>query len=150
MAGGKVGVETPPPMPHSGGFTTSLHPLRVRCSQSMSPALITQLTDHHVANIPPLHFYSHGSPYPRRSVVTSSTSTTPGVTCSASSIDFMCLRILSTPRLQTAHSHKLFTHGDTRTGAMHHTKIVLPYLTNLTPSPSILGPHCATALVNCL
>ena len=143
MAGGKVRVKTPPPMPHSGGFTTSWHPLRVGCSQSTSPALTTQPTDHRVANIPPPRFYSHGSPYPRRLVVTSSISTTPGATHSASSINFTCLRILSTPRPQTACSLNPPPHNSTRTDAAHYTEIVLPYPMNLTSSPSILRPHCA-------
>ena len=121
---------------------TSWRPLRVRYSQNMSPVQTTQPTDRPAAGIPPLHFYSHRSPYLKRLTATSSTSMTPGATHSASNIDFTHLSELATSRTQATRTHNHLPHDNAKVGDTRPAKTVLPYPINLTPVISNLRPHC--------
>ena len=143
MVGKNAGAKTCPPMPHSGGSTTSWHPLYVRFSQNMSPVQTTQLTDHPVARILPLCSYSCASPYPMRLPATSLISTTPDVMRSAFNIDFTHLCALATPRPQVACLSNQNPRNCVRMGSARHIETVPPYPLNLTPILSDLRLHCA-------
>ena len=74
---------------------------------------------------------------------TSLISTTPGVTRSASNIDFTHLRALPTPKPQVARLSNQNPCNHARMGSARHIKTVPPYPLNLTPTLSDLRPHCA-------
>lgn len=119
----------------SDRYMPSWHPLPVGSSQDMFPTQTTQQMDHPMGSIPPPHCFSCRSLYLTRSMNSSSTSMTLSAACSASSINFSNLPCLapstsqaspptsllmpataqpalvppdlSSPTLQTLHSHLL-------------------------------------------